>query len=86
MLHPLIMKKVLTEQKKIPESASFKHLTLHTCNSQFCIISVIGKKDYPCPVCKRGFNHVGSMNRHAKDQHNFDTSTGKYCEYMYCQK
>ena len=80
MLHPLIMKKVLTEQKKIPESASFKHLIcIHVIVSSVLFLFK-GKKDYPCPVCKRGFNHVGSMNRHAKDQHNFDTSTGKYCK------
>lgn len=36
------------------------------------------QRDYVCPVCKRAFNHIGSMNRHAKDQHNFDTSTGNY--------
>lgn len=36
------------------------------------------QRDYVCPVCKKAFNHIGSMNRHAKDQHNFDTSTGNY--------
>lgn len=36
------------------------------------------ERKFVCPVCSRGFNHCGSMNRHAKDQHNFDTSTGKY--------
>lgn len=36
------------------------------------------QRDYVCPVCSRAFNHIGSMNRHAKDQHNFDTSSGTY--------
>ena len=62
-------------------------LILSCCSSDvFGILHIhsvllTGKRDYPCPVCKRAFNHVGSMNRHAKEQHNFDTSTGKYCEY-----
>lgn len=44
-----------------------------------------GKRDYACPICRQPFTHSGSMNRHAKEQHKFDASTGKYSKYMNMQ-
>ena len=35
-----------------------------------------------CPVCKKAFSHLGSMNRHAKRLHGFDTSTWTYCKSL----
>ena len=40
-----------------------------------------GQRDHVCPVCNRAFHHLGSMNRHAKDVHGFDTNRGKFSKY-----